>query len=393
MRVFFFITKSEQGGAQTHVAQMARWLVEHGHEVAVMSQPGGGTPSEASCPSKPWRSGMAKEGWLQEETLRLGGTFIPNDSIVNTICLCRLWKGARDFEKAVFAFNPDLVACHSTMAGLMGRLSLRGRIPTTFTAHGWGFTQGAPRLRQWILPIFERLAGRYAKKIICVSRNDLELARSRRIVPNDKLALVYNGVETFDNAEIASAVPRNDEKVHIYFVGRLAAPKNPFLLVKAFSRLPRELQEKTHITIIGDGPDRTRLEALIENLHLTAHVELTGALPRKDVLERLCSQADIFVLISHWEGFPYCVLEAMAASVPIIASHIGGIPEALEHGSGILIDGDSLEQLVQALTLLITDNALREKMGGMAKQTVESKFSVEDMCEKTFAQYKQALLQ
>ena len=138
----FFITISEQGGAQTHVAQLTRWLVEHGHEVAVMSTPG---------------------GWLELETRRLGGRFFQNDNLDNTANPLRLWRASRHFLEAVDAFKPDLVTCHSTMAGLLGRLSLRGRIPTVFTAHGWGFTQGAPFLRRILLPMLERLAGRFSK--------------------------------------------------------------------------------------------------------------------------------------------------------------------------------------------------------------------------------------
>lgn len=374
MRIFLFITKSEQGGAQTHVAQLTRWFVKHGETVAVMSAPG---------------------GWLEREVQRLGAQFFPNPGLSNTTNPVRLFRSARTFLNAIDTFKPDLVACHSTMAGLIGRLSLQGRIPTIFTAHGWGFTQGASRLRRWILPILERLAGKYSKMLICVSQNDLELARTYHIVPDDKLALVYNGVELSDDRKIASSVggglpSRNDERVRIYFVGRLAPPKNPFLLVEAFSRLPRELQNKVHITIIGDGPDRERLESLIDTLHLADRVELTGTLPRKEVLERLHSQVDIFVLLSHWEGFPYSILEAMVAGVPIIASRVGGICEALEHGSGILIDNDSVEQLTEALTLLITDGALRARMGIAARQTVVSRFCVEKMCEQTFAIYHNA---
>lgn len=375
MRIFFFITKSEQGGAQTHVAQLTRWLVEHGHEVAVMSPSG---------------------GWLELQTHQVGGRFLPNEHLGNTANLHRLRNASRCFLEAVDAFKPDVVACHSTIAGLIGRLSLRARIPTIFTAHGWGFTQGAPLMRRILLPIFERLAGMYAKKIICVSRNDLELAHKLHRTSDEKLALVYNGVETHEGAEIASAVerPRNDtgvRKINILFVGRLAPPKNPFLLVEAFSRLPHELQERAHITIIGDGSDRTRLEALIESLHLTTRIELTGTLPREQVLERLRSQADIFVLLSRWEGFPYSILEAMAAGVPVIASRVGGIPEALEHGGGILVD--DLAQLTDALSRLIRDVHIRTSMGLQARHSVESHFSVESMCEKTFAQYEEALLQ
>lgn len=377
MKIFFFITKSEAGGAQTHVAQLTQFFVSHGDEIAIMSAPG---------------------GWLEKQASQLGARFFPNPSLSNSPHPLRLLKAAAVFSHAVKRFQPDLVACHSTMAGLIGRLSLRGEIPTVFTAHGWGFTQGAPWPRRLVLPVLERLAGRYSQKIICVSRNDLELAHKFHIVPEDKLALIYNGVKPSDDARIASPLgdglpPRNDENVQIYSIGRLAPPKNPFLLVEAFSRLPRRLQDKAYITIVGDGPDRARLESIVQNLHIAEHVQLTGALPRQDVLERLRSRADIFVLISHWEGFPYSILEAMAAGVPSIASRVGGIPEALEQGGGMLIDEDSLQQLVDTLALLITHDALRARMGIAARQRLRSRFSAKKMCEQTFAEYQRALLQ
>ncbi|MEK7619959.1 MAG: glycosyltransferase family 4 protein [Patescibacteria group bacterium] len=374
MRVFFFITKSEQGGAQTHVAQLTRWLVLHGHEVAVMSMPG---------------------GWLEGETARLGGQFFSNDELGNTASPLRLWRASRRFLEAVDEFKPDLVACHSTMAGLVGRLRLRGRIPTIFTAHGWGFTQGAPRLRRLLVPFLERTAGRFSKRIICVSQNDLKLARANRIAPVEKLVQIYNGIETSRSLDSAVGLARDDTDksgmrtcVQIYFVGRLAPPKNPFLLIEAIARLPRELRDRVRVVIIGEGPDLKRLEEQIREQQLEDNITLLGALPREEVLKQLRTQADIFVLLSHWEGFPYSILEAMSAGIPVIASRVGGIPEALEHGGGILVD--DLDQLVNALSRLIGEEHTRTSMGLQARHSVESNFSFESMCEKTFDVYRNA---
>ncbi|MBI4256889.1 glycosyltransferase family 4 protein [Candidatus Uhrbacteria bacterium] len=365
MRAFFFITKSEQGGAQTHVAQLTKWLIEHDHEVAVMSAPG---------------------GWLHTQTIQLGGRFIPNNHLGNILHIFQLWAASRQFLQSVHEYKPDIVACHSTIAGLIGRFALRGRVPTIFTAHGWGFTQGTPVLRRLFLPLFERIAGRFTSKIICVSGNDLELAKSHRIAPAEKLVQIYNGIEVADSRSLD-----DDKNLHIFFVGRLAPPKNPFLLVEAFARLDRELQERILVTIIGDGPDREKLERRILAQELAHRIKLTGALPREQVLHRLQTQADVFILLSRWEGFPYSVLEAMSAGIPVIASRVGGIPEALEHGGGILVD-ENIEQLIHALTTLINKNA-RIAMGVAAKRSVETHFSIEQMCADTFAQYEQALLQ
>ncbi len=371
MRILFYITKSEQGGAQTHVAQLTSWLIQHGHEVAVMSKPG---------------------GWLESQTRQLGGRFLPNTHLGNTANLLRIRRASQCFLSAVSTFKPDLVTCHSTMAGLIGRFSLRGQIPTIFTAHGWGFQPGTPLMRRLLVPFFERLAARFSRRIICVSRHDLELAHTNHIAPMEKLVHIYNGIKTPDPSPTHNDQPVTDEMIRIAFVGRLAPPKNPLLLVEAIARLPREVQNKVRVIIIGNGPDRTRLEGYIHNQQLDTTITLLGALPREAVLAQLCDGTDLFVLLSRWEGFPYAILEAMAAGVPVIASRAGGIPEALEQGGGILV-GTEIKEVVNALQTLINDKHLRTHMGGQARAIATSSFGVEAMCEKTFAVYEQALIQ
>ena len=171
----------------------------------------------------------------------------------------------------------------------------------------------------------------------------------------------------------------------------MGVTKDPFLLVKAFTKLPREVRDKARITIIGDGPDRGRLEELIASRNLTDSIHLLGAIPREQVLEQLHTQADLFVLLSRWEGFPYSILEAMSTGIPSIASRVGGIPEAMKNGGGVLVD--DLDQLVSALCHLIQDEHARFSIGEQARRRAESHFSIESMCEKTFAVYSQALIQ
>ena len=100
MRVLLCITKSEQGGAQTHVAQLAQWLIREGHEVGIMSHP---------------------DGWLEDEAKRLGATFFLNNSFVHTLNPLTLWRAGSTVLRAFRDFEPDVVACHSTLAGLVTR--------------------------------------------------------------------------------------------------------------------------------------------------------------------------------------------------------------------------------------------------------------------------------
>ncbi|PJE76918.1 hypothetical protein COV05_01835 [Candidatus Uhrbacteria bacterium CG10_big_fil_rev_8_21_14_0_10_48_16] len=367
MRIFFFITKSEQGGAQTHVAQLARFFISRNDDVMIMSAPG---------------------GWLEKEAQKMGASFAPNAFLGNSANPLRLVRATQRLSQALKSFRPDLVTCHSTVAGLIGRFFIRNRIPTIFTAHGWGFTQGAPWLRRRLLPFLERLAGRFSSQIICVSHNDLDLAQRQHIAPNNTLTLIHNGVELQ-----AESLKKPSDVVHIFFVGRLAPPKIPSLLLTAFSQLDPELQHRTHITIIGNGPDTHQLALDIQSHNLSGFVELAGALPHDQVLERLKAEADLFVLLSNWEGFPYSILEAMSAGVPVIASRVGGIPEALAYGGGILIDNHDPDQITRALAQLIHDPSLRSSMGITAQQSVHDHFSLEQMCQQTLAVYHKTLLQ
>lgn len=322
----------------------------------------------------------APGGWLEEEAKRLGAKFYSNDSLGNTANPLRLWDASRTLLKAVTDFQPNLVACHSTIAGLIGRFTLRNSIPTVFTAHGWSFTQGAKLYRRVILPILERMATRYCEKIICVSNNDLKLAIKHRIAPKEKIIVIHNGVETF--AEIASSVirpPRNDRKVRIVFIGRLAPPKDPLLLL-------RTLPKNTHLTIIGDGPDKRQLVTEMQQLRLEERITLTGALSREATLRQL-ENTDLFVLPTRYEGLPYTILEAMAHGVPVIASDVGGVKEAVGDDAGIVMPPNDATALREALERLIDDPELRKRMGEAGRRKTQTEFSLETMCQKTFDVY------
>src|SRR6056297_666776 len=119
MKVFYLITKSTIGGAQTHIEQMTRHLKEQGDDFAVMSQPG---------------------GWLEGKIKEKGGTFYNNQHLQNTYNPFLLKKAKAKITEAISDYEPDLVSTHSTVAGFLGRMAVKNEIPTLFTAHGWAFT-------------------------------------------------------------------------------------------------------------------------------------------------------------------------------------------------------------------------------------------------------------
>jgi len=286
----------------------------------------------------------------------------------------------KEIKKTVKDFKPDLIACHSTAAGFLGRLAVRDKVPTTFTAHGWAFTKGTPFLRKSAAILIEKIAGKFCSKIICVSDFDKSLVLKYKIVPINKIEVVHNGVNVQDIQDVQNS------KLSIIFVGRLAKPKDPLLLLKAFNDLSSELRNKASISIIGDGPKSKELEKFIKETRLQG-VNLLGSMPRAKVLEIL-KKSDIFVLISNWEGFPYTIIEAMSCGLPVIASDVGGIKEAINNECGILVKRGDKQGIKDALERLFKNPSLIKEMGKNARERLEKEFSLGKMLKETEQVYK-----
>jgi glycosyltransferase involved in cell wall biosynthesis len=175
--------------------------------------------------------------------------------------------------------------------------------------------------------------------------------------------------------DVASAPrwsPAERERPLIVAVGRLKAPKDFPTLIRALSGLRPDSFEAV---IVGEGPDRPRLEEEIEALGLSGRVRLAGE--RRDVPELLAA-ADVFVLPSASEGLPVSVLEAMAAGLPVIASRVGGVPEQVSDGeTGLLVEPGDPNELTAALDRLIADPSLRRRLGAAGRARAEQAFDLD----------------
>ena len=386
MKILYIITKSEAGGAQTHISQLSRYMVEQGHCVGVMSHLEGEKRKEI----KNSKFQIPNKFKIQNSKQKRNEIkFYSNPYFKNSYNPFLGLKAMREVKKAVEDFKPDLISCHSTFAGFWARLAIKNKIPTIFTAHGWGFTEGISFLRKSLVVLAEKLVSRYCSKIICVSEQDRKLALKYKIAVEEKIITVHNGV-AIDKAENGKRKAQgNNLKCQIVFVGRLVVPKDPLLLVRAFGELAEEVKSKAEILIVGEGEKRKELESFIEENKLKENVKLLGGLPREKVFQVL-SESDIFVLTSNWEGFPRTILEAMSCGLPVIASDVGGANEVVDNSVGYLIKRADKEALKKALIQLIENPELREKMGRNGRERVEKEFSLDKMLERTAQVYRDA---
>jgi glycosyltransferase involved in cell wall biosynthesis len=235
--------------------------------------------------------------------------------------------------------------------------------------HGWAFAAYpglAGRLYRWA----DRVVRPLTTVTVCVSERERESGLLARTCAADRTVVIPNAVE------VSRAARRNrrtgDGLPLVVAVGRLKAPKDFLTLVRALGRLRPDSFEAM---IVGDGPDRARLEDEIESLGLAGHVRLAGE--RRDVPELLAG-ADVFALPSASEGMPVSVLEAMAAGLPVVASRVGGVPEQVADGeTGLLVRPGDPHELAAALERLIGDRDLRRRLGAAGRARAEQAFDLE----------------
>lgn len=364
MKILYLITKSEAGGAQTHVADLCAHFKNFGNEIVVMS---------------------SGNGWLKEECDKLGIFFKENNYFGNSANPIKLYKAIKEIKKYVNDFKPDIVHCHSSSAGILGRLAVKGKVRTIYTAHGWGFNIGMKSWVKYPILLLEKLCARYTDTYVCVAEFVKNLGLKYKLAPENKFKVIYNGVENKLQAESrkhARHSPSEDglkeNEVELLFVGRLAEPKKPELTIEAIAGLSDEIKNKIKFTIVGDGSKKAGLEILAKENKINA--EFKGALPKEEALIEL-QKSDIFVFISAWEGFPYTILEALSFGLPVIASNVGGVAEAVNENNGILVNNE-IGQIKNAILKLANDKELRLRMGEQGRRDVEEKFSLAKMLEK-----------
>lgn len=361
-RVAFVITRSDAvGGAQLHVQLLARALIDAGHSAHVFVGGDG-----------PWCR------WLDDAD-------VPFTSLRHLQNAVRPWiDGPAYLEvlEALRAFSPDLVSTHSTKAGWLGRVAARQLgVSIVHTQHGQLFSYGVMTAPRRVVRLAERVSARGCGAIIFVSHYDRRVGLHHGIGLPHQHAVVHNAIPDND----LRGEPGGDEP-RVLMVARLARPKDPVLALEAFARIKAH---PWHFTIVGDGPMRADVEARIDALGLRARVTMAGTVD--DVPERLAA-SQVFLLASRREGFPISVLEAMRAGLPVVTTDAGGVSEAVLDGvTGFVTPRDDATALAAALESLVTDDALRRRMGNAGRARFLTEFAYQTHVHRIWAVYRRAM--
>jgi glycosyltransferase involved in cell wall biosynthesis len=347
--VFLLITLAEIGGAQSYVASLLPALAPR-FDVVVAAHGTGPLRDAAATPE--------------------GARYISLDHVRRRINPWRDVAGLLELVRVLRRERPDILHANSSKAGVLGRLAahLAGVPIRIFTVHGWAFSaHSGPSSR--LYRFADRLVRPLTTVTVCVSQRERLTGLAAGTCDAERTVVIPNAVET-GRAPRSSATGR--ERPLIITVGRLKAPKDFLTLVRALDALP---PDSFDAVIVGEGPDRSRLEAEIEALGLTHRVRLAGE--RQDVTDLLAA-ADVFVLPSASEGMPVSVLEAMAAGLPVVASRVGGVPEQVADGeTGLLVEPGDAGELAAAVGRLIHDGELRRRLGAAGRARAEEEFDLD----------------
>lgn len=220
---------------------------------------------------------------------------------------------------------------------------------------------------------------RVADFICCIShfaRSQLSLLSSPDVW--DKLEVSRLGVDS----TVFSPRPFREQPnpFEVLCVGRLVPAKGQFLLIEAIASLVAH-GRSVRLRLVGDGPDRPRLESTVKQRYLTEHVIFTGAV-NQDRIRDFYRQADAFALASFAEGLPVVLMEAMAMEIPCVTTHITGVPELIKTGEGLLVAPADVAGLTTALGYLLDNPVERYQMGKAGRQRVSQDYELQRNTEK-----------
>jgi glycosyltransferase involved in cell wall biosynthesis len=241
--------------------------------------------------------------------------------------------------------------------------------------------------RRVTFPLRKRFLWRRARRIIAISNAVREALLAEGIQPERVIvipsAVDLDSLSAHQGGSFRHRLALPGKGQLAVSLGALTPEKDHFTLVEAAARLVRDLPD-LHWVVVGDGPLRPRLEAQIMEHGLQSRFHLVGPMPDP---EQALTGADLYVLSSTSEGLGSSALAAMALGVPVVATRVGGIPDLLESGRGILVEPRNPAALADAVHLVLTDADLGQELTRAARQDL-GRYSVGAMAERVLSVYR-----
>ncbi len=373
-KILFVITKSNWGGAQRYVYDIATNM-PHDHFELVVAAGGDGVLIH-----------KLKSAGIRTIAIRaLDRDISIIKEILSFFSLLAIYRRER----------PSVIHANSSKAGGIGTaaawiykiLSGAPRPLVVFTAHGWGFNEPRPRAARIAIAAASALAGIFQDVVICINTADAKSAS--RLIRKKKIVLIPNGISAF------TTMARDDAQRELSRISASTIVSGEFL-VGTIAELTKNKGHEylldalalvhaqgIHVRAIwiGEGELRGMLEKKIRARGLEKTIFLAGFL---NDARKYLSAFDVFVLPSLKEGTPYTILEAIYAGIPVIATRTGGIPDLIRNNeTGILVSPADTRELAAAIERASKDSSLCETLARNAKTVVQMDYTLERMLSAT----------
>lgn len=369
-KVLFVITKGNFGGAQRYVYDLATSLPKTKYEAIVACGEGETLPN-----------------LLGEAGIRV----IKLDSLQRDIKLSGDWQSFKKIYKILKQEKPDIIHLNSSKAGGLGALAGRlARIPKIiFTAHNWDFNAPRKDHQKFVTYFLHWLTVMLTHKTIAVS---YKTKRDISHLPfmNKKIVVIHNGIEAFEPTPREEARKfltgeEHSQKLVIYSLSELHKNKGIDVAFRAIKLLPEQTRNNLLYCVAGTGEEKEVLEKLAEELEIQNNIKLLDFVENA---KKYLLGADVFLLPSRNEAFPYVILEAGLLGMPIVTTNVGGVPEVVKDmHNGILVHKENPKEIAHAIEYILKHPERSTEFSKKIHSEVSRHFSKTKMLRETTALY------
>jgi glycosyltransferase involved in cell wall biosynthesis/O-antigen/teichoic acid export membrane protein len=370
LRVAFVVGTLNRGGTERQILLLGSALAAQGHLVTVICLASAGHQGADA------RAAGIRVAEIGFPSLRRSLLFRPS------WLRLQLLPAVQRLRSILREASPDVVHCFLYWGYLIGVPAARSvGVPVVISSRR-SLTAAAARIH--LLGPWERVCDRLANAVTCNSAAVMEDAIAHSGLPRRKAVVLYNGVRL-----PAEAIPPDGQAKRIVIVANLIPYKGHDVALAAFAQVRVALPTvAARLQFAGAGPAEQTLRAQARELGIDREVDFLGSVADVPALLAECS---FTVLPSLTEGMPNAVLESLAHGRPVVASAVGGVPEILDRGGGILVHPGDPEALAGAISTLLADPALVADLGAEGRALVRDSFGVDRLVADSLRLYYRLL--
>ncbi len=369
------------GGTKRHLTELNIGLHGAGYQVEVACPP----VRSDSLGDTSFVGDVARAG-IPVHPIPMRRAVSPGADLLATLRLARLMRRGRY----------DIVHCHSSKAGVIGRVAARfaSGPRVCYTPHGFSYLIPGSGRRRWLYLTIERVLGRLTDRLIAVSPSEGTEAVQRGVVPADRVAVIENGLDPNElpgpeeGTRVRTEYGWEDDVLVVGTVARQMAQKDPFTWLRTAAAVA-QTHDKVRFVWVNGGELLAASKQLAQTLGLGERMTFLPYVPNA---ARLMAGFDVLMLSSRFEGLSYVMLEAMGLGKPVVATDVLGTRDVIEHGkNGLLAPPGEPQALAACLRAVLDQPDYGAALGASARATIAARFTKERMVARTRALYEQLL--